>query len=182
MIPEKQQQVLQIHGKLVVAVVHAINDSSLMPQLEQVLKISAENGWQQLVQAIRRIIQGERDSSILKGLDEEDAIIIEAILKGLQNPASLPTSEAEPDPVMAAPMLAQLIRAAATGDVNALSMLGAMAEQMSASKGDLARFSTLIKPMVDGERDVDKLCDKIGPQGESLVLSILSELAKLDNH
>ena len=182
MIPEKQQQVLQIHGKLVVAVVHAINDSSLMPQLEQVLKISAENGWQQLVQAIRRIIQGERDSSILKGLDEEDAIIIEAILKGLQNPASLPESEAEPDPVMAAPMRAQLIRAAATGDVNALSMLGAMAEQMSASKGDLARFSTLIKPMVDGERDVDKLCDKIGPQGESLVLSILSELAKLDNH
>ena len=182
MIPEKQQQVLQIHGKLVVAVAHAINDSSLMPQLEQVLKISAENGWQQLVQAIRRIIQGERDSSILKGLDEEDAIIIEAILKGLQNPASLPESEAEPDPVMAAPMLAQLIRAAATGDVNALSMLGAMAEQMSASKGDLARFSTLIKPMVDGERDVDKLCDKIGPQGESLVLSILSELAKLDNH
>lgn len=182
MIPEKQQQVLQIHGKLVVAVVHAINDSSLMPQLEQVLKISADNGWQQLVQAIRRIIKGERDSSILKGLDEEDAIIIEAILKGLQNPASLPATESEPDPVMAAPMLAQLIQAAATGDVNALSMLGAMAEQMSASKGDLARFSTLIKPMVDGERDVEKLCDKIGPQGESLVLSILSELAKLENH
>ncbi|MCW8957160.1 MAG: hypothetical protein OQL09_09780 [Gammaproteobacteria bacterium] len=182
MIPEKQQQVLQIHGKLVIAVVHAINDSSLMPQLEQVLKISAENGWDQLVKAIRRIIKGDRDSSILNGLDEEDGIIVEAILKGIQNPATLPSAEAEPDPVMAAPMLAQMIQAAATGDVNALSMLGAMAEQMSQTNGDLARFSTLIKPLIDGERDVDKLCDKIGPQGESLVLAILNELAKLENH
>ncbi|MFW2371633.1 MAG: hypothetical protein ACN4GM_00810 [Gammaproteobacteria bacterium] len=182
MIPEKQQQVLQIHGKLVVAVVHAINDSSLMPQLEQVLKISAENGWQQLVQAIRGIIKGERDSSLLKGLDEEDAIIVEAILKGIQDPSTLPASDQEPDPVMAAPMLAQLIQSAATGDVNALSMLGAIAEQMSATKGDLAQFSTLIKPLVDGERNVDKLCNKIGPQGESLVLSILNELATLENH
>lgn len=182
MIPEKQQQVLQIHGKLVVAVVHAINDSALLPQLEQVLKISADNGWQQLVKAIRKIIKGDRDSSILKDLDEEDSIIVEAILKGIQDPSTLPTAEPEPDPVMAAPMLAQLIQAAATGDVNALSMLGAMAEQMSATQGDLARFSTLIKPLVDGERNVDKLCDKMGPQGESLVVSILNQLAKLENH
>ncbi len=182
MIPEKQQQVLQIHGKLVVAVVHAINDSSLMPQLEQVLKISAENGWEQLVKAIRRIIKGDRDSSILKGLDEEDAIIVTAILNGIQDPSTLPSTEQEPDPAMAAPMLAQMIQAAATGDVNALSMLGAIAEQMSGTKGDLARFSTLIKPLVDGERNVDRLCDKIGPQGESLVVSILNELAKLENH
>lgn len=182
MIPDKQQQILQVHGKLVIAVVQAIYDSSLLPQLEQVLKISAENDWQQLVQAIRRIIKGERGSSILKGLDNEDHIIVEAILKGIQDPSTLPETEPEPDPVMAAPMLAQMIQAATTGDANALSMLGTMAEQMSQTKGDLARFSTLLKPLVDGERDIDRLCDKIGPQGESLVVSILNELAKLENH
>jgi len=182
LIPEKRQQILQIHGKLVLAVVHAINDSSVMPQLEQVLKISADNGWQQLVNTIRKIIKGDRDSSLLKGLDEEDSIIVEAILKGIQDPSTLPSIESEPDPVMAAPMLAQMIQAAATGDVNALSLLGTMAEQMSATKGDLARFSTLIKPMVDGERNIDKLCEKIGPQGESLVVAILNELAKLESH
>lgn len=180
-MPEKREQVLQVHGRLVVAVVKALNDSSLMPELEKVLKISAENGWGDLVNAIRKVIKGDRDTSLLKGLDEEDYIIVEAILKGIQNPASLP-AEPEPDPAMAAPMLAQLIQAAGTGDVNALTMLGTMAEQMSNTTGDLARFSTLIKPMVDGERDVDRLCDKIGPQGESLVTSILNELAKLESH
>lgn len=180
--PEKQQQVLQIHAGLIVTIVKAINDSSLMPDVEQVLKISEENGWKQLVAAIRKIIKGNRDNSLLNGLDEEDSIIIDAILKGLQNPATLPDPNQEADPTMAAPMLAQLIHEAGRGDTNALSMLGSMAEQMSNTQGDLARFSTLLKPMVDGERNTDRLCDKIGPQGESLVVSILSELAKLEAH
>ena len=180
--PDKQQQVLQIHGPLVVKVVQAINDPSLMPALDQVLKISEENGWGSLVGVIRRIIKGDRDSSLLKGLDEEDSIIVDAILRGLQDPGSLPSEDQEVDPSAAAPMLAQLIHAAATGDANALAMLGGMAEQMSNTQGDLARFSTLLKPLVDGERNVDKLCEKIGPQGESLVVSILNELARLESH
>lgn len=180
--PDKQQQVLQVHGPLVVKIVEAINDPSLIPAIEQVLKVSEENGWGSLVQAIRKVIKGDRDSSILKGLDEEDSIIVDAILRGIQDPSSLPDTSQEADPAMAAPMLAQLIHEAGRGDANALSMLGAMAEQMSSTQGDMARFSTLLKPMVDGERDTDKLCDKIGPQGESLVVSILSELAKLEAH
>lgn len=180
--PEKQQQITQFHAPLIVNVVNSLGDTSLRPGLEQVLKASAENGWGNLVKAIRKVLKGERDSSILKGLDEEDHIIVDAILKGIQNPATLPNPNQEADPTMAAPMLAQLINGASKGDTNALSMLGQMAEQMSTTQGDLARFSTLIKPMVDGERDIDKLCDKIGPTGESLVKSILEELAKLDTH
>ena len=179
---EKQQQVLQVHAGLIVTIVKAVNDTSLMPNVEQVLKISAENGWGQLVTAIRKVIKGDRDNSILNGLDEEDGIIVDAILKGIQNPSTLPNPEQQADPAMAAPMLAQLIHDAARGDTNALSMLGTMAEQMSNTQGDLARFSTLLKPLVDGERDTDRLCGKIGPQGESLVVSILSELAKLEAH
>ena len=180
--PEKQQQIIQVHAALIVNIVNSLNDPSLMPGVEHVLKLSEENGWTNLVAGIRKIIKGDRDSSLLKGMDEEDAIILDAILRGIQNPASLPNPEQEADPTMAAPMLAQLIHESGRGDTNALSMLGAMAEQMSSTEGDLARFSTLIKPMVDGERDIDKLCDKIGPQGESLVASILSELGKLESH
>ena len=180
--PEKQQQITQFHAPLIVTVVNALGDDSMKPALEHILKASEENGWASLVASIRKIIKGDRDSSLLKGMDDEDSIIIDAILRGIQDPSSLPNPEQEADPSMAAPMIAQLVHDAAKADVNALSMLGTMAEQMSNTKGDMARFSTLIKPMVDGERDVDRLCDKIGPQGESLVVAILSELAKLETH
>ena len=180
--PEKKQQITQFHAPLIVTVVNSLKDNSMKPALDHILKASEENGWGSLVKGIRRILKGERDSSILKGMDDEDAIILDAILRGIQDPTTLPNPEQEADPSLAAPMIAQLIHDAAKGDTNALAMLGNMAEQMSNTKGDLARFSTLIKPMVDGERDVDKLCSKIGPQGESLVVSILSELGKLESH
>jgi len=180
--PEKRQQITQFHAPLIVTVVNSLKDTSMKPALEHILKVSEENGWGNLVKGIRKIIKGDRDSSILKGMDEEDAIILDAILRGIQDPSTLPNPQQEADPTLAAPMIAQLIHDAAKADTNALSMLGNMAEQMSNTQGDLARFSTLIKPMVDGERDADKLCDKIGPQGESLVTSILSELAKLEAH
>jgi len=179
---EKKEQITNFHAPLIVNVVNSISDTSLRPGLEQVLKASEANGWEGLVAAIRKVLKGQRDSSILKGLDDEDQIIIDAILRGIQNPATMPDPNQEADPTLAAPMLAQLISGASKGDTDALSMLGQMAESMSTTQGDLARFSTLIKPMVDGERDVDRLCDKIGPQGESLVVAILSELAKLDSH
>jgi len=180
--PEKKQQITQFHAPLIVTVVNSMKDSSMKPALDHILKASEENGWGNLVKGIRKILKGDRDSSILKGMDDEDAIILDAILRGIQDPTSLPNPEQEADPSLAAPMIAQLIHDAAKGDANALAMLGNMAEQMSNTKGDLARFSTLIKPLVDGERDTDKLCDKIGPQGESLVVSILSELGKLEAH
>jgi len=180
--PEKKQQITQFHAPLIVTVVNSLKDSSMKPALDHILKASEENGWGNLVKGIRKILKGDRDSSLLKGMDDEDAIILDAILRGIQDPTSLPNPEQEADPSLAAPMIAQLIHDAAKGDANALAMLGNMAEQMSNTKGDLARFSTLIKPLVDGERDTDKLCDKIGPQGESLVVSILSELGKLESH
>jgi len=179
---EKKQQITTFHAPLIVNVVNSISDTSLRPGLEQVLKASEENGWGNLVTAIRKVLKGQRDSSILNGLDDEDQIIVDAILRGIQNPATLPDPNQEADPTLAAPMLAQLINSASKGDASALSVLGQMAESMASTQGNLARFSTLIKPMVDGERDVDKLCDKIGPQGESLVVSILNELGKLDSH
>jgi hypothetical protein len=180
--PEKAEQVLQMHASLVHAVVQTVQNRDLRPHLDQVLKQSAENGWNQLVDVIYKILDGKRDPSLLNGLDEEDRIIIDSILRGLNDPSTLPQSEQSGDATQAAPMLARLIDEARRGDANALSMLGTMAEQMSRAGGDIASLSAVIKDMIDGERNVDKLCTRMGPQGESLVTAIVEELGKRDMH
>ncbi len=181
--PEKAEQIIQTHASLVLAVVQTIHNPDFKPQLDIVLQQSAQNGWQALVNAINKILAGSRDQSLLNGLDDEDVIIVERILRGLQDPTSLPTVEQQSgDATKAAPMLARLINDARHGDHNALSMLGTMAEQMSRAGGDMANLSAVMKELIDGERSVDKLCTRMGPQGESLITQILNELAKLDTH
>ncbi len=180
--PEKTEQILQTHASLVLAVVQTIHNPELKPHLDQVLQQSAQNGWQSLVSVINKIVAGSRDQALVNGLDEEDTVIVDSILRGLQDPGTLPKVEQTGDATQAAPMLAQLINEARRGDHNALSMLGTMAEQMSSAGGDMASLSAVIKNMIDGERDADKLCTRMGAQGESLITQILSELAKLDSH
>ena len=180
--PDKHQQIIQTHAGLILGVVQCIQNSDLRPQMEQALVISERNGWDKLVAAIRKIINGSRDESVLQGLDEEDTVIASAILRGLQDPATLPKPEDTPDATLAAPMLANLINEARRGDHNAVIMLGGMAEQMSMAGGDMASIGAILKDLIDGERDVDRLCGKVGPQGESLILQILAELGKLEVH
>jgi len=180
--PEKTEQILQTHASLILAVVQTIHNPEFKPQLDQVLQQSAANGWQALVNVINKIVAGSRDQALVNGLDEEDAVIVDSILRGLQNPETLPSSDQTGDATKAAPMIARMINEARRGDHNALSMLGTMAEQMSKAGGDMASLSAVMKDMVDGERDIDKLCTRMGPQGESLITQIISELAKLDTH
>ena len=180
--PDKQQQIIQTHAGLILGMVQCIQNSDLRPQMEQVLVVSEKNGWDKLVAALRKILNGSRDESVLNGLDDEDAVIASAILHGLQDPNTLPKPEEKPDATLAAPMLAALINDARRGDHNAVIMLGGMAEQMSMVGGDMANIGAIMKDMIDGERDVDKLCTRMGAQGESLITQILSELAKLDTH
>ena len=180
--PEKQQQILQTHASLVIAVVQTIHQPELKPQLDQVLQQSTQNGWENLVKIINKIVAGSREQSLLNNLDEEDIVIVDSILRGIQDPATLPQVEQQGDATQAGPMMARLIDEARRGDHNALSLLGTMAEQMSAAGGDMANLAAVLKDMIDGERDVDKLCTRMGPQGESLITQILSELAKLDTH
>lgn len=182
-LPDKQQQILDVHASLINMVVHATQDSQLRPQLSQVLKASADNGWQNLVLRIYKIMDGERSDSLLKDLDEEDEIIIKAILRGLQDPSTLPDpSQAKANPTMAAPGIAHMIHQASSGNTQALTLLSHMAEQMSQAGGDMTLLAAIIKKMIDGERDPEILCKGMGAQGESLVNSILEELAKLQLH
>ena len=180
--PSKQEQVLQTHAGLIGAVVQTIQSPELRPQLDLVLKQSEENGWQGLVAAIRKIMSGSRENSLLNGLDDEDKFIVDAILKGIQDPNTLPKADQQGEAAAAAPMLAQLINSAGRGDHDAVIMLGGMAEQMSKAGGDLANLSAVVKNMVDGERSIDKLCTRMGPQGESLITAIIAELNKLEIH
>ncbi|MCK5002656.1 MAG: hypothetical protein KAS57_06505 [Gammaproteobacteria bacterium] len=180
--PDKLEQILQTHAGLINAVVQTIQNPELKPQLDHVLKQSEQNGWVGLVAAIRKIVAGSRDNSLLAGQDDEDRVIIDAILKGIQDPTTLPKPEQQADATAAAPMLAQLVNDAGRGDHDAVIMLGGLAEQMSNAGGDLANLSAVVKNLIDGERDIDKLCTRMGPQGESLITAIIAELNKLEIH
>ena len=181
-LPPRHQQIVQAHAGLIVGVVQAIQNRELLPQIEEALRVTAQNGWNELVAAIRKIIAGARDRSVFQGLDDEDTVIVEAILRGIQNPATLPDPNVEADPTMAAPGLAHMIHAAATGNVEALQLVANMAEQMTRVGGDMGRVGGIIRRLVDGERDPNILCQGMTAQGESLVLSIIEELGKLELH
>jgi len=178
-LPEKDQQILAAHAGLVHAVVKTCHNRDLLPQMEQVLKVSEENGWTSLVAAIRRILNGQRDTAVLLGLDEEDRAITEAILRGLQNPETLPDLNAEPDPEHAAPGLASMVAASRRGNVEALKALADMATQMRQAGGDMARLASALAQMEQGEDDIEKLARGMSPAGLRLVELIVEELKKI---
>ncbi len=178
--PSKQEQILQVHASLINMVVETTHNAQLKPQLSQVLKTSAENGWQNLVLRIYKILEGDRSEKLMLNLDEEDAVIIEAILNGIQNPTTLPDpKKTASNPTMAAPGIAHMINEASVGNTQALTLVSHMAEQMSHAGGDMTLLASIIKKMIDGERDPEILSKGMGAQGESLVNLILEELGKL---
>ena len=83
---------------------------------------------------------------------------------------------------MAAPGIAAMVNGARTGNLETLQLLGSMAQQMLKAGGDMARLAAILRPLVQGERDADKLSQGMGVEGQKLVVAILGELAKLDTH
>ncbi|NIR59279.1 MAG: hypothetical protein GWO02_07030 [Gammaproteobacteria bacterium] len=181
-IPDRQAQIEQTHAELIHGVVAACENPERGRELEPALQASEANGWVELVARIRKILEGRRDEHLLAGLDDEDRAIVAAILRGLQDPRSLPARDQPADPSAAAPGLAALIHDAARGDTEALSYLGNMAEQMSQVGGDMARLSAILRRLVNGERDPEALTQDMGRHGETLVLSILEELGRHGTH
>ncbi len=178
----RDQQIRLAHAGLIRLVVQATQNPGARSELEPVLSQAEQGGWTNLVPRIRRVLAGERDMALLQGLDDEDTVILTAVLAGIQDPTTLPDPESAADPTQAAPGLAQMIHAASHGDAQALHWLSQMAEQMTRAGGDMARLGGIAKRLVDGERDPDTLCKGMGAQGESLVLSLLGELGKLERH
>ena len=178
--PDLNEQILQTHTGLIHRVVMHCNNPGSVPDLEQVLQQAEENDWKQLVAAIRSIMSGTRDESVLNGLDDEDRVIVESILRGLQDPQTLPDLQADFDSTMAAPGIAGLVHASRNGNVQALQIIGSMAKQMLEAGGDMGILAGRIRPLVEGERDPDKLSDKMGEKGQKLMLEIIEELLKLE--
>lgn len=181
-LPEKSQQIVHAHAGLIHRVVIACQNRAIVPDLDDILKQAADNGWTDLVAAIRRILAGQREAGAFRHLDEEDFTIVESILLGIQNPATLPDLAQEFDANMAAPGLASLIHAARGGSLEALQLIANMAQQMLQAGGDMARLAGIIRPLVTGERDADKLTQGMGEKGQQLVLGILRELARVEGH
>ena len=75
-----------------------------------------------------------------------------------------------------------MIHAAGRGDVRALTLVSQMAEQMSKVGGDMSHVAAVVRPLVNGERDPDRLCAHMDTRGRQLILQILEELGKLDLH
>jgi hypothetical protein len=46
----------------------------------------------------------------------------------------------------------------------------------------MSHVAAVIRPMINGERDPDRLCERMDTRGRQLVLKILDELGKLDLH
>ncbi|MDJ0863815.1 MAG: hypothetical protein QNJ87_00840 [Gammaproteobacteria bacterium] len=178
-LPPREQQIIRVHSALIHRVVSACHDPNQTPGLEEILRASEANGWQALVSATRQILAGRRDPGLLEGLDEEDRVVVSAILRGLEDASTLPEPGMAGDPTAAAPGLAAMVHAAGRGDSGALQLIAGIAEQMSRVGGDMTRLAAIIRPLVNGERDPDILCKDMGPQGRSLVVSILDELGRL---
>lgn len=181
-LPDAAEQVRRMHAPFIHAVVGALRDRSALPELMRTLAAAEQQGWARLAAAMRQIIDGKRDAEVKLGLDEEDRIIVEAVLQGLENPASLPALDEKPDGRAAAPGLAAMIAAAGHGDAKALAVLADMAEQMLRAGGDMARLGGIMRRLVNGERDADPLMKGMGPLGRQLLLDILSELGKAGLH
>lgn len=181
-LPDAAEQILMMHAGFIHAVVDAIRNRALIPQLLEMLREAESRGWAVMVSSIREILDGKRDRSVLLGLDEEDKVIVEAILAGIENPATLPAIEAQADPGTAAPGLGTLISLAGRGNMEAFTTLADMAEQMMKAGGDMARLGGIMRRLVNGERDEAALTRGMGELGRKLVRDILAELDKTVLH
>ena len=177
---DTNEQILQSHAGLIHRVVMHCNNPGSAPDLEQVLQQAEENDWTVLVRVIRDIISGSRDESLLLGLDDEDRTIIESILRGLQDPTTLPDLQADFDSGMAAPGIASLVHASRNGNAHALQIVAGMAKQMLHAGGDMGILAGRIRPLVEGDRDAEKLTENMGENGQTLMVDILEELLKLE--
>lgn len=180
--PDRHEQIRLVHAEFIRQVAQTCGNAERRAEFDALLASAEQSGWGVLVATLKRIAAGERGPEVLRGLDEEDQIIADAILRGMQDPSTLPDPTQRQDPAMAAPGLAHMIHAARTGNPQALALIGNMAEQMSTVGGQMARLAGVIRPMIQGERDADRLTRGMDSQGERLVLEILSELGKLEAH
>jgi hypothetical protein len=178
-LPALREQVRRAHAQLILLIVTACQNPDQRPAALEALRVAQANGWEALVERLRRILAGERDAALCLGLDAEDGIVVESILEGLQDPTRLPALESRADPQFAAPGIAGIVVAAQRGDASALQWLGQMASQMQRAGGEMARLGACLGPLSQGKMDVERLSRGLGASTRSLLLQIVDEIHKL---
>lgn len=176
---EKREQIRQMHAPFIHAMVQACQNQQARQAFLPQIKTLHDQGWPGLAKVAQKLLDGSRQETLLHGLDEEDVIIVSSILDGIQNPNTLPNPQAQTKASDAAPGLASIIHAAATGDTAALNSISVMAEQMSQTGGAMAEIAGVIRKLVNGERDVDQLSQNMGTKSRDLLVAIVNELGKL---
>ena len=179
-LPDRSRQIIETYASFIHGVATACTQPLLLPHLQDVLKQAEQQGWDKLVTALKLVIAGRRDSGVYAGLDDDEQIIVIAILRGIQDPSTLPDPNQSADPNAAAPGMAGMIQAAAAGDIGAASALANMAEQMVKAGGDMAKLGGNLYRLMHGERDIDLLTRGMSDKGRDLIEKLLAELDR--NH
>jgi hypothetical protein len=176
-----EEEILASHQGLINRVIIHCNKPGAVPDLEQLLQMAEQNDWIDLVAVIRDIMSGRRDEVLLSGLDDEERIIIQAILDGLKQ-GSVPLSNVRADfeSAHAGPGIASLIHASQSGDATAIELVTNVTRQMTEDGGDLAVLASRLQLMLGGERDEETLCQQMDRKNLLLMKSILSELRNLE--
>ena len=175
-----KEEILRDHSTLIHRVVMHCNEPGSVADLEQILQLAEDNDWQKLVATFRNIMSGNRERALLHDLDEEESIIIESILNGLEDSVTLPTVSVDLNSAMAAPGIASLIHASMQGNSESLNIISNLTKQMQDSGGDYSNIAGGIKTMIDGERDLAKLTADISEREQKLLAEILTELTAIE--
>lgn len=110
-LPDRHEQIRLVHARFIRGIVETSRNPDRRADFETLLSTADQSGWTALTSAIRRIANGNRDPGLFNGLDEEDQVIADAILRGLQDPSTLPDPSQGQDAALAAPGLAHMIHA-----------------------------------------------------------------------
>jgi len=181
--PENEEEILRSHEGLIKRVIIHCNNPGSVPDLEQILQMAEQNDWTDLVAVIRDIMSGNRDETLLSGLDDEERVIIEAILNSLkQGPISISGVRANYDSEHAGPGIASLIHASQAGDANAVEVFTNVTRQMAEEGGDLTVLASRLQLMLGGERNEETLCQQMDGKNLQLMQDILSELRNLETN
>lgn len=181
-LPDRAEQIRQVHAPFLRTFVELHGDAGRRGELEELLGQVEQQGWETLTLALRRVVAGARDPSLFNGLDDEDRVLLEAVLMGLQDPSTLPPPNEQTDPTLAAGGLAQMIHAAATGNAEALILIGNMADQMLKVGGSMGRLAGAIRPLINGERDLGRLAKGADERTSGLIKDVLEELKGMEAH
>jgi hypothetical protein len=182
-IPTREEQIVSVHAPLIISVVRGRTDPLAAGEAAELIGGLYRGGHPALARILGRIVRSAKpDEADETALSDDERVVLNAVLQGIDDPAALPQAVAPFDPAAAAPGLALMIDAAARGDPHALHSLSEMAEAMIQVGGDMGRLSGIMRRLVNGERDAERLTHSMGAQGISLVHAILDQLATLTQH